>query len=100
MRSIRLQRGWTQADVADKVKVSRAMIAQIEGGQKRASLPCLIRLAKALDCKADKLAGRYVAWLASRPSKRGSRGKGPCGTVSRESRGKTGRHVLSRAGAS
>jgi transcriptional regulator with XRE-family HTH domain len=49
-------RGWTQAELAQRVGTSRIYIAQIEGGvAKTCSLPMLARVAKALRVKPGQL---------------------------------------------
>ncbi len=49
IRSARLDRGWTQADLGAAASASRSMVAAIELGARDASLEALQRVAQALD---------------------------------------------------
>jgi transcriptional regulator with XRE-family HTH domain len=55
VKRIRTVRGLTQQALADKAKIHRVYLAQIEGGARAPSLEMLERLAKALKVKAGEL---------------------------------------------
>jgi putative transcriptional regulator len=52
---LRAERGWTQADLAQRVGVSRQTINSIETGRFDPSLPLAFRLAKLFDLKIEEL---------------------------------------------
>ncbi len=56
LKEIRLLRGLTQEDLASKVQVSQAMIAQMERGSKSISIPLGKEIAGALNCSLEDLA--------------------------------------------
>jgi len=47
IRTLRKQRGWTIADLAEKVGLSAGMISHIERGEKEGSLDTISRIASA-----------------------------------------------------
>jgi transcriptional regulator with XRE-family HTH domain len=56
IREHREARGWTQADLAKRAKVTQEYIAVIETGKRKSpSLPVLRRLAKALGVPVGEL---------------------------------------------
>ena len=55
VKRTRQARGWTQAELARRVGISRIYVTQIEGATKECSLMMLGRLAKALRVKPDAL---------------------------------------------
>jgi transcriptional regulator with XRE-family HTH domain len=55
IKRLREARGWTQEELADKVKVSRVTIARIEIGYSRPSLALLERLARVFKVKVTEL---------------------------------------------
>lgn len=44
LRELRAQRGWTQADLADRLDVSRQTVNSIENGRYEPSLPLAFRI--------------------------------------------------------
>lgn len=48
IRRLRLERGWTQYDLAAEMEVDAAFISRIERGRKVPSLETILRLAQAL----------------------------------------------------
>lgn len=56
-RRLRKARDWSQAELAAAVGVSRALIAQIEGGRRNLTLSVLGRVAKALEVDPADLLG-------------------------------------------
>ncbi|SBT95487.1 transcriptional regulator, XRE family [Streptomyces sp. DI166] len=52
---LRAERGWTQADLAQHVGVSRQTINAIETGRFDPSLPLAFRLAKLFDLKIEEI---------------------------------------------
>lgn len=55
LREVRLARGLTQSELADRCGTSIAAISHIERGTKVPTLTTLVRLADALECKVTKL---------------------------------------------
>ncbi|MFG2758026.1 helix-turn-helix transcriptional regulator [Streptomyces wuyuanensis] len=52
---LRAERGWTQADLAQRAEVSRQTINAIETGKFDPSLPLAFRLAKLFDMRIEEL---------------------------------------------
>ncbi|MBD0839386.1 MULTISPECIES: helix-turn-helix transcriptional regulator [unclassified Streptomyces] len=52
---LRAERGWTQADLAQRAGVSRQTINAIETGRFDPSLPLAFRLAKLFDMRIEEL---------------------------------------------
>lgn len=58
LRRLRLSKGWKQADLAARAKVSQPLISQLEAGTKAsASVIPLLRIARALGVTVEKLVG-------------------------------------------
>ena len=57
VKRLRLQRGWTQAELADKAGVSRQSLNNIERGRTNASTTTLARLSRALGVPMETLLG-------------------------------------------
>jgi len=55
LRQLRIEKGYTQIELAEVANVGQSMIAQIESGQKQASAPIIAALAKKLGVSADYL---------------------------------------------
>lgn len=55
LKDLRNERGWTQADLAQRVSVSRQTINAIEKGKFDPSLPTAFRLAKLFDLKIEDI---------------------------------------------
>ena len=55
LRSLRAARGWTQAELGDRVGVSRQAIIAIETGKFDPSLPLAIRIARVFDTPVERL---------------------------------------------
>ena len=55
IRFLRLQKGWTQEELADRSNISRVHMGAIERGDKVASLESIISVANALEVSADEL---------------------------------------------
>lgn len=53
--ALRAERGWTQADLAQRADVSRQTINAIETGRFDPSLPLAFRLAKLFDLRIEEL---------------------------------------------
>lgn len=49
IRALRAQHGWSQADLADRLKVSRQTVNAIETGRYDPSLPLAFAIAKLFD---------------------------------------------------
>ena len=58
LRKIREKEGMTQTKLAERVDVNRSMISAIERGSKPASFPLAEKIAEALGCSLDDLAGK------------------------------------------
>lgn len=50
VRTIRIQRGISQKELARRVGVSQAHISDIERNKRRASIPVLLKIMEALKC--------------------------------------------------
>ncbi len=55
VKRIRIEKGITQQALADKAKIHRVYLAQIEGATRSPSLEMLDRIAKALRVKVGRL---------------------------------------------
>lgn len=55
LKDLRTDRNWTQADLAQRVAVSRQTINAIEKGKFDPSLPLAFRLAKLFDLKIEEI---------------------------------------------
>jgi putative transcriptional regulator len=55
LRALRAEHGWTQADLAERLNVSRQTINAIEKGKFDPSLPLAFRIAKLLDMKIEEI---------------------------------------------
>lgn len=55
LRDLRAERGWTQADLAQRVGVSRQTINAIEKGKFDPSLPLAFGLARLFDLKIEQI---------------------------------------------
>lgn len=53
MKSIRLERGWTQQDVADKLGITKASYANIEKGVRNPSLKTALKISKLFQLPID-----------------------------------------------
>lgn len=60
IRKQRLELGWTQRVLAEKVGVSAPFLSEIEGGRKTPSYSTLVALAEALGCDAGDILGGRV----------------------------------------
>jgi transcriptional regulator with XRE-family HTH domain len=76
VRAWREFRGFTQTQLAMVAGISRAYLAQIEGGERTGTLEIVARLARVLDClieqlmpRHDEVPGRANAALAAMPGK-------------------------------
>ena len=55
LKDLRAERNWTQADLAERVGVSRQTINAIEKGKFDPSLPLAFRLARLFDLRVEEL---------------------------------------------
>jgi len=55
VRQLRTEKGWSQADLADKLAVSRQTVNAIETGRYDPSLPLAFALAKLFKCKLEDI---------------------------------------------
>ncbi|MGE3960747.1 MAG: helix-turn-helix transcriptional regulator [Dehalococcoidia bacterium] len=55
LRELRADRGWTQADLAERVDVSRQTINAIETGKFDPSLPLAFRLARLFSLRIEEV---------------------------------------------
>ena len=55
MKVARVERGWSQQDLADRVDATRQTIGLIEKGEYNPTLKLCVRIAKALDRTLDQL---------------------------------------------
>ena len=55
VKELRMERGWTQQDLADKVGVSRQSINSIERDRYVPSLPLALVFARVFGCSTDEI---------------------------------------------
>ena len=55
LKALRLERGWSQAELADRVGVSRNSIVSIENGRFDPSLPLAFELADQFGLKIEEI---------------------------------------------
>ena len=55
LRVLRAERGWSQADLADRLEVSRQSVNAIETGKYDPSLPLAFRLARIFQMRIEEL---------------------------------------------
>lgn len=55
VRELRAEKGWSQADLADKLNVSRQTVNAIETGRYDPSLPLAFALAKLFRCRIEDI---------------------------------------------
>jgi putative transcriptional regulator len=55
VRQLRTEKGWSQADLADKLAVSRQTVNAIETGRYDPSLPLAFALAKLFKCRVEDI---------------------------------------------
>ena len=55
LRVLRAERGWSQADLATKLEVSRQSVNAIETGKYDPSLPLAFRIAKLFEAKIEEI---------------------------------------------
>jgi putative transcriptional regulator len=53
MRELRAEKGWSQAEIADRLNVSRQTINALETGRYDPSLPLAFAIAKLFKCKIE-----------------------------------------------
>jgi transcriptional regulator with XRE-family HTH domain len=58
IRTLRKQRGWTQAELAKKLKIKQYNVSDYEIGRIEPNVNTLIKLANAFDVSLDYLVGR------------------------------------------
>jgi putative transcriptional regulator len=55
LRILRAERGWSQADLADRLEVSRQSVNAIETGKYDPSLPLAFRIARLFDARIEEI---------------------------------------------
>jgi len=55
LRVLRAQRGWSQADLADRLEVSRQSVNAIETGKYDPSLPLAFKLARLFETAIEEI---------------------------------------------
>lgn len=55
VRELRTEKGWSQADLADRLEVSRQTVNAIETGRYDPSLPLAFALAKLFKCRIEDI---------------------------------------------
>ena len=61
IRERRLQRGWTQAELAQRAGISRTAVTAVEGNRLVPSVNAALALAEVLDCRVEELFGKVTA---------------------------------------
>ena len=64
----RKRKGFTQAQMAEKLEISRSTYTNYESGNRSPDLDGLERISEILDCSLDELFGRPLLWHANRIS--------------------------------
>jgi putative transcriptional regulator len=72
VRALREERGWTQVDLGDRLKVSRQTIYAIETGLYDPSLPLALEIAKVFGRAVEEIFGEHARDAAHRREKTGS----------------------------
>ena len=57
LKEIRREKGMNQTQLAELAGLTQAFVCEIETGKKTPSFATLVRIAKALNCSLDELAG-------------------------------------------
>ncbi|AEU35421.1 helix-turn-helix transcriptional regulator [Granulicella mallensis] len=55
LRVLRAEKGWSQADLADRLEVSRQSVNAIETGKYDPSLPLAFRIARLFDQRIEEI---------------------------------------------
>jgi putative transcriptional regulator len=55
LRDLRKERGWTQADLAVRLDVSRQTVNALEAGRYDPSLPLAFRIARLFECRIEDI---------------------------------------------
>ena len=55
VRELRAEKGWSQADLAEKLNVSRQTVNAIETGRYDPSLPLAFAIARLFKCKVEDI---------------------------------------------
>jgi len=55
LKVLRAEQGWSQADLADRLEVSRQSINAIETGKYDPSLPLAFKIARLFDCAIEDI---------------------------------------------
>ena len=55
LRVLRAERGWSQADLADRLEVSRQSVNAIETGKYDPSLPLAFRIARLFEARIEDI---------------------------------------------
>jgi methanogenic corrinoid protein MtbC1/DNA-binding XRE family transcriptional regulator len=58
IRALRLKMGWTQAQLAQATKLTRAYLVSVEAGRQNVSIDVVVRIANALNVPPDQLISR------------------------------------------
>jgi len=66
LRSLRIERGWTQLDLAYHSGITPATISRLENGWQSPNLDTAKRLAQTLDVSLDKIAGSILEFRPAR----------------------------------
>jgi transcriptional regulator with XRE-family HTH domain len=74
IRALRISRGWSLGDLAERARMSPSTLSRIEGGTRRLALDQLITLARALDTSLDELVDSAAEDVISSPTFDGPRG--------------------------
>ena len=84
VRQTRSELGWTQGELADRAGVSRAWVARLESGHRRAELEQILRLLAALDVRLLAQTGHSRGMAGQDDAGQRSTGKVP-GLIAAES---------------
>jgi transcriptional regulator with XRE-family HTH domain len=70
LRALRIARGLTQAELAERADTNTMFISKLERGVTTPTIGTLIRLARALDCRVSKLVDIFDRPSRLRPKAR------------------------------
>lgn len=65
IRSLRVQRGWSQAELAERAGVTRQLVSTVEAGRHQPNVTAALRLATALDTSVEELFGDPAPGVAA-----------------------------------
>lgn len=65
IKELRIERGWTQQDLAEKISAKYQTVGHYETGRREPDIATILRLCEIFGCTADYLLGRSEARTAA-----------------------------------